>query len=178
MKTMELSNVTRGNTFRIGDMDFIKITDMNGGTFITTKGAVFRSAFGENNNLSESKVLQCLKEDFLPKIVKQIGEKNILEFETDLTTLDGLKPYPVMKSKISLPTFDFYRQNVDVFDKYKLDEGWWLATPEGADPHAKNRWVVCVAPSGYIYYNNCYDNGIGVRPVLYFVSSISVSCKD
>ena len=82
-----------------------------------------------------------------------------------------------MTSKISLPTLDFYRENVEIFDKHKLDEWWWLATPESAQPHGNPFWTLCVSPSGIIF-SDLYDFDIGVRPFLYFVSSISVSCEE
>lgn len=75
-----------------------------------------------------------------------------------------------MKSRIGLSTFDFYRENREIFDKHKLDDWWWLSTPNG-----ENYYVVCVAPSGCVYYGNCDCNRGGVRPVLLFSSSIFVS---
>ena len=83
-----------------------------------------------------------------------------------------------MDSKISLPTFDFYRKNVSIFDKYKLDKWWWLATPDTAYPHKDVNWVVCVSPSGrVINYYGSNDDSV-VRPFLCFASSIYVSCED
>ena len=104
--------------------------------------------------------------------------RKLCTIKTDLTTLDGLKPYNDLGSLISLPTFDFYRANVKIFDQYKVDELWWLATPESAQPHDNPRWVVCVAPSGGIFYGiYCYGDG-GVRPFLLFESSIFESCEE
>lgn len=177
-KTVELSTVKNGETFKVADIEFIKFGEENGRVIAVTKDSIFDSKFGDNNNLIESKILANLKKEFLPKIIAEIGDDNILEFETDLTTLDGLKPYENMKSKVSLPTLDFYRQNVEIFDKYKCDEWWWLATPESAQPHDNPYWILCVSPSGLI---NCGVSDyyyFGVRPFLHFVSSIFVSCEN
>lgn len=177
-KTVELSKVKNGETFKVADIEFIKFGEENGRVIAVAKDCIFDSKFGDNNNLMESKILANLEKEFLPKIIAEIGEENLLEFETDLTTLDGLKPYGNMTSKVSLPTLDFYRQNVEIFDKYKCDEWWWLATPESAQPHDNPYWIVCVSPSGYI--NGRFGNGNdgGVRPFLHFVSSIFVSCEN
>lgn len=176
-KSVTLSDVAVGETFKIGDTEFIKFADEYGVTTAVTKECVFDSVFGENNNFAESKIFEKLNTEFLPKIADIIGFYKIINIDTDLTTLDGLKPYPKMTSKISLPTLDFYRKNVEMFDKYKVGQWWWLATPESAKPHDEPNWIVCVAPSG-VYYNGFINYYGGVRPILNFVSSISVSCGD
>ena len=164
--------VKPGETFMIGDMEFIRFADCNGQTPVVMKDIAFRSRFGDNNDFRSSDILKKLQEDVLPKIIEAIGEENVCEFETDLTTLDGLKPYGVMKSRISLPTFDFYRANVAVFDQHKLDNWWWLATPDTANPHYNPVWVKCVSPSGSIGRGIYYGDGYGVRPFLILKSSI------
>ena len=175
---IQLCDIEVGKTFKIGNIEFIKFADEYGATTAVTKDGIFNSRFGDTNNLAESDIMDKLNKEFLPKIAGEIGLANILEHETDLTTLDGLKTYGVMNSKISLPTFDFYRKNVSIFDKYKLDKWWWLATPDTAYPHKDVNWVICVSPSGNIDgINGSYDS-IGVRPFLCFVSSIYVSCED
>lgn len=174
MKT--LREVETGKTFEVAGFEGIKVKENDKGTFVVLKDCVFDSIFGSDNNLHESKILKRLQEEILPKIEEAVGADNVLEFETDLTTLDGLKPYEPLKSKISLPTLDFYRENVDVFDKHNPGRWWWLATPESAKPHSDPWWTVCVAPSGCVG-NNFYDYDRGVRPILFFVSDISVSEK-
>lgn len=169
-----LKEIETGKTFKVAGIEFVKVKETEEGTIAVTKDCVFDSSYGENNNLHESKILKRLQEEILPKIEEAVGPENVLEFETDLTTFDGLKPYAPLKSKISLPTLDLYRENVKVFDEYNPGRWWWLSTPDSAKPHSNPWWTLCVAPSGYLYYN-FYDNYYGVRPVLFFVSSISVS---
>ena len=175
--TKELSQVKVSEVFKIAGYEFIKFSDQDGETTAVSKYCVFRSVFGNNNNLKNSTVLKRLEEEILPKLEKTVGMDNICDIITDLTTLDGLKPYEPLKTKISIPTFDFYRANVDIFDKHKVDTWWWLATPDTALPHYDLTWQVCVSPSGYVNYG-LYDNFIGVRPFLRFKSSISVSCEE
>lgn len=171
---VKLSEIEEGKTFKIGDVEFIKIKDFGGTVTAITRDCVFTSQFGSNNNLAESIVLERLKTEFLPKIAEVIGIENICDTTTNLTTLDGLKPYENLISKITLPEYDIYRDNVDIFDKYEVKEWWWTATPESAKPHSDPNWIVCVSPSGRIDYYNYYIS-YGVRPFLRFVSSIFVS---
>ena len=169
--------VKDGETFKVGGIEFIKFPSVNGKTPVVAKDILFNSRFGENNNLIESRVLERLETEILPKIIAEVGAENVCTFETDLTTLDGLKPYGIMESRISLPTFDFYRANVEVFDKHPVKNWWWLATPDSAKPHYDPVWTVCVSPSGIIVNDDCnYDNG--VRPILIFESSIFESSEE
>ena len=166
------SGVKDGETFSVADMEFIKFPSVNGMTPVVMKEIAFFSRFGNNNDLRSSDVLQRMVTEILPKIIADVGEENVCNFETDLTTLDGLKTYGVMKSKISLPTLDFYRANAEIFGKYKLDRYFFLATPDSTQPNDDPRWILCVAPSGDVDFDFCHFNFSGVRPILYLKSSI------
>ena len=170
--------VKEDGTFTVAGIEFIKFPAEGDGIPVMAKECIFRSQFGSNNDLRQSDVLKKMEDDVLPKIIEAVGEDNVLTFKTDLTTLDGLKPYGVMESKISLPTLDFYRANVEIFDKHKVDQWFWLATPESAAPHDSPYWVLCVAPSGFIYGDDFLSLVLGVRPFLYFHSSIFGSCGE
>lgn len=175
---IRFSNIQDGDTFQVGSVEFIKFPDVGGKTPAVTRDILFSSRFGDSNNLAESDVLKKLERDFLPGIIEAVGEENVCTFQTDLTTMDGLKPYAEMTSRVSLPTFDFYRSNVEIFDKYKVNRWWWLATPESARPHDTPDWVVCVSPSGSFDYDCFDDDYIGVRPFLFFDSSIFGSSAE
>ena len=177
-KPVNLPGVKDGETFKIGDIEFIKFPGENGMTPVVTKDILFTSRFGNNNDLRASDILKKLQAEILPKITAAIGAENLCTIKTDLTTLDGLKPYEDLESLISLPTFDFYRANVSIFDKHKVDKWWWLATPESAYPHSDPYWILCVSPSGW-FDCNCYfiDYG-GVRPFCIFKSSIFESSEE
>lgn len=175
---IKLAEVENGKIFKIGDVEFIKFSNENGKVEVVTKYIIFNSTFGNDNDFAKSDILKRLNDEFLPKVAAIVGEENICEFKTDLTTLDGLKPYAPLLSKISLPTLDFYRKNVEIFDKYNPDSWWWLATPESAKPHSRPSWTVCVSPRGDIGYDGYYSGSGGVRPILNFVSSIFVSCEE
>ncbi len=176
-KRAHFPGVKDGETFKIGDMEFIKFPDTDDVTPVVMKDIAFTSHFGKNNDLRNSDVLKRMESEVLPKIVAAIGEENLCTVKTDLTTLDGLKSYGVMESLISLPTLDFYRANAEIFDKHNPNRWWWLATPESAKPHDNPHWILCVSPSGGISNDGC-DDGDGVRPFLSFKSSIFESFGD
>ena len=172
----KLAEIKNGETFKLGDVVFIKFTDKDGATTAVTKDIVFYSDFGKNNNLANMKIIKRLEKEFLPNIIAAVGEENILDIETDLTTLDGLKTFGTITSKVSLPTLDFYRENVEIFDKYKLNDWYWLATALSALPHYDSSLVLCVAPSGRVNYGYGYSGyDGGVRPFCILNSNIFVS---
>ena len=175
--TTNLRSVKDGDIFRLAGMEFIRFPSIDGKTPVVMRDIAFSSRFGDNNDLRSSDALKKMQKEILPQIMEAIGEENVLTFQTDITALDGLKPYGVIESKISLPTIDFYREHVEIFDKYQVDEWWWLATPESAPPHSAPKWVVCVAPSGDNRYR-CNSCDFGVRPFLIFNSSIFESSEE
>ena len=183
MSTAENKTATRfkvkdGDTFNVAGIEFIKFPDVNGMTPVVAKDILFNSKFGANNDLRSSEPMKRLKEEILPKICAAIGKENVCTFPTDLTAWDGLKPYGIIEDKISLPTMDFYRANVEIFDKHPADGWWWLATPDTAQPHGAPIWILCVSPSGGFDIGRYYGGDFGVRPILYFKSSIFESFEN
>lgn len=177
MKT--LAEIKIGETFKVADIEFIKFAYRDGNTVAVAKDSVFSSTFGEDNNFAKSTLKDRLENEILTKIEKAVGAENIVEHEVDLLSLDGDDKWGKTTCRISIPTFDFYRQNVKIFDKYMLDKWWWLATPESTKKHFNDNWITCVSPRGINY--DSYNYSSGVRPFIIFVSSISVisvSCEE
>lgn len=176
-KRVQFPETKDGDTFNLAGYEFIKFPSVNNETPIVMRDYAFISRFGDNNDLRSSAVLRRLQEEILSKIVEAVGEENVCTFKTDLTTMDGLKSYGVMESKISLPTIDFYRANGEIFNKYKPSRWCWLATPESAKPNDDPYWILCVSPSGCIININYYYYD-GVRPILFLKSSIFESFEN
>ena len=177
-KEKKLTEIENENTFRIGDYEFIKFSEENGIVTAVSRDSLFDSIFGRNNDLRESCIIDRLQTEVLPKIESIVGAENVLEFETDLLSLDGSSQYGVMKSKVSLPTFDFYRKHRATFEKHKIDKWWWLATPDSTPEWNTDRFIICVSPSGNFDYFDCSYGRNGVRPFWNFASSIFVSCEE
>lgn len=169
--------VRDGETFELAGMQFVKFPDEGGMTPVMVKDILFDSAFGDNNNLATSTVLRRLTKEFLPMVEKAVGKENLCLIRTDLTTLDGLKPYEDLESFVSLPTLGFYRKHVEIFDRHNPRKWWWLATPESANPHDSPNWTLCVSPFGRIN-RDIFNFRIGVRPFCILKSSIFESCEE
>ena len=176
-KTVNFPNVKDGGIFDVAGIEFIKFPEVDGKVPVVMKDIAFCSEFGNNNDLRTSTALERMEKEILPKINDAVGEENICTVHTDLTTLCGLKTYGVMESLISLPTLDFYLANAEIFDKCPVNSWWWLATPESAQPHGGPHWTLCVSPAGNCG-NDYYGNQCGVRPFLFFKSSIFESCEE
>ena len=174
VKTLKSGADVKDCTFTVAGIKFLNFFEENGISVAVAKDCLCDATFGKNNNFAESDILNMLNTKVLPKIEAEIGAENIKEFELDLTSLDGLDTYGKFKTKIGLPTYDFYRENVRLFDKYKLDDWWWTVTPDTTKEHLNDYWTVCVSPDGDVDYYY-YDNGIGVRPFCILKSNIFVS---
>ncbi len=172
------TNIQDGQVFEIAGIEFIKFPATAEGVPVVAKNLQKSMSFGDNNDLRSSKVLAWLQEGFLPKIVAAIGEENLVQFKTDLTTLDGQKKYGAIEAKISLPTLDFYRANAEIFRENPAKDWWWLATAESCEPCGTDSWTLCVAPSGNISGSGDRCNDYGVRPFLILKSSIFGSLES
>ena len=176
-KTAMFPGVKSGETFTVAGVEFFRFAEKDGKVAVSTVEPLFRAPIGDCADLRKSDILRRLNEEFLPKIVAELGEKNVCDFTTDLMTLDGLKTYGEIEGKICLPTLRFYQDNVDVYDKHKTGGWWWLATAWSAEPHYESECFLCVSPSGDISGNFCYRRS-GVRPILIFDSSIFGSLEE
>ena len=171
-----LMEVGVGEVFKVAGIEFVKFYDENGQTVAVAKDSLFTDVFGANNNFAASNILKRLNEEVLPKVVAEVGEENVVEHEVDLLSLDGSDKWGKVNCKISIPTFDFYRKHVKVFDKHKPSSWWWLATPDTTTDHYDcDYWVSCVAPSGCMDLNIGGCNYFGVRPFCVLKSNIFVS---
>lgn len=161
-------NVYDLNIITIAGIDFIKFPEENGIIPIITRERIFEREFdSKSSNFAISDLLNDLRANILPRIEDAIGEENVLEFETDLTSVHGYKTYGTVKSKISIPTLGFYRKHVETFDKYMEDINtyWWLATPWIAKK-AEDKQCILISSEGKIAWDSCIYN-YSVRPILY-----------
>ena len=175
--TIQLSEIAVGDTFKIGEHEFIVLAQSGDTTEVIRKDLLPNQKFGDSNNFDGSDVGQTCY-DFIAKIAAIIGEENIVEHTVDLTSDDGLKDYGTVKSRCSLLTTDMYRFYVEILDKFKPDRWWWLATPFSTKRHDNDSWVKCVSPSGCVscgYYYDCGVDYFGVRPFCILKSTIFVS---
>ena len=172
---IKLAEIPEGDTFKIGEHEFVVLEHSEGTTAIIRKELFAGDMeFGSNNNFSGSYVEDRCNE-FAGEIAGIVGEENLVEHTVDLTADDGLKDYGIIKSRCSLLTTELYRRYVEILDKFKPDRWWWLATAHSTERHGNRSWVKSVSPSGYFDSLDCYYRDIGVRPFCILKSNIFVS---
>ena len=182
-KTITLNQVRCGEHFMLGGVEFVKLDDDKGASFvvaadITGKECPFESSSAkrdDHNNFVGSHI-QKVVEAFLldhPEINKAVVDRPI-----NLTSMDGMTDYgcPVVHGRIL--TSDEYR-------KYRafipLASDWyWLATPWTTlrSPNSSNgSYAYVVITSGTQDRDRVYSAYYCPRPALYLGSSISVSVE-
>lgn len=182
-KAITLNQVRRGEHFMLGGVEFVKLDDDKGASFvvaadITGKECPFEctgTKRNDHNNFVGSHI-QRVVEAFLldhPEINKAVVDRPI-----DLTSMDGMTDYgcPVVHGRIL--TSDEYR-------KYRalipLASDWyWLATPWTTlrSPNSNADRAYYVYTGGALYhYRASSANSYCPRPALYLESSISVSVE-
>ena len=160
-----------GKTVEIAGMEWMILDKTEKGYFAVLNGfdgkeRVFDS---DSNNWISSKLREELNTKFLKKIVDELGEDAVIEFDRDLLSLDGQTEYGHYKDKISLLTVDEYRKYRKLLPN--MPKWWWLITPWSTPANDYNSTLTVVSPSGDVGgYSYVYSGG--VRPVCIFSSSI------
>lgn len=160
-----------GKTVEIAGMEWMILDKTEKGYFAVLNGfdgkeRVFDS---DSNNWISSKLREELNTKFLKKIVDELGEDAVIEFDRDLLSLDGQTEYGHYKDKISLLTVDEYRKYRKLLPN--MPKWWWLITPWSTPANDYNSTLTVVSPSGDVDCDGC-GNSCGVRPVCIFSSSI------
>jgi hypothetical protein len=169
-----LESVSVGETFKIGEFEFIVCEHLeNETTIVLLKNLLCdNEIFGENNNYNGSNVDNICNE-FSEKI-NDLVEGALCEFELDLTADDGLKCYGTVRRKAAPLTANMCRKYVNILDMHKIEKWWWTSTSYSTPKHDDDNWVKCVSPRGSIDDFDYYG-GRGVRPFCILKSNIFVS---
>lgn len=172
---VELSTIPVGETFSIGDVEFVVLEQSDDTTAVITRELIKESVkFADDSNDYKNSIVANECDAFGEHIAGIIGEENLIEHTVDLTSDDGLKDYGTIKKKMSLLTCELYRRYVETLDKFSVKKWWWLATAYSTPKHDADNWVKCVSPSGG-FNGNSYGYGNGVRPFCILKSNIFVS---
>ena len=118
--------------------------------------------FGEDNNYARSFVRnELINSDLAKQLSDEFGDK-LVPISLDLLSLDGLDDYGTVDGDfVSIPNIDIYRK----FRKKirKLDDLYWLSTPDSTPTGYGSGYVRYVYSDGYVGYYWC-DFVRGVRP--------------
>ena len=127
------------------------------------------------NNWDSSDLRQELNTELRRKIEEAVGEGGLLKFTRDLLSMDGQTEYGSCEDYVSIISVDEYRKYRKLLPN--TGEWWWTLTPDSTKCNDDTSYIRVVSPSGGIYYD-IYNDGIGVRPVCIFSSSIFESCEE
>lgn len=171
----ELKELEPGTIFVENGLKFVVLEQLEEGTKVTELKLRGDKKFDEDSpDWEASELREYLNTETLTEYEKMFGTENIVETETDLTTLDGLKDFGTCEDKIRIMTFEEYRKYQHLFDR---EEDWeWTCTPWTVKERGWEYTVCVVSPRGGIDYSVCY-NDLGVRPLCILKSSIFVSLE-
>lgn len=129
--------------------------------------------FGDSNNdWRESNIRKYLNNDYLKKIVVEFGTDNIIEYSTNLCSVDGMDCYETCRDKVGLLSFDQYRKYRKILGINKR-KWWWLITPGPTSSNGLSLSVEYVDCDGSARDED-YDREGFIRPFFILKSSIFV----
>lgn len=170
---MQLSTLNPGDVFKIGEHDFIVLTQYREETAVISKGFMAENVKfdDDSRNYKESNLKKVIENLIQPVIEKEVGSKNLIEHEVDLTSVDMQDELGRDRCKVRPITFDEARQYNDLLVNKNLKALWWTCTPWSTEDRGRKYSITVVAPTGRIYNSNCLG-GNGVRPFCIFSSAI------
>lgn len=173
---VKLSTLNPGDVFKIGEHDFIVLEQCEERTAVISKGFMAENVkFDEGSrNYKESNLKKVIENLIQPVIEKEVGSKNLIEHEVDLTSVDMQDEFGGFKCKVRPITFDEARLYNNLLVDKKLNDWWWTCTPWSTEDRGWKYSIAVVAPSGNFSRNNCNCSD-GVRPFCILKSNIFVS---
>jgi len=173
---VQLSTLTAGDTFHIGEQEFIVLEHGMEGTCIISKGCIGeRRVFDdETKDYGESSLRGFMDETVLPMLEKEVGAENLVEHEVELTSVDMQNEFDSIRCKVRPLTFDEARKYNDLLVNKDLPGWYWTCTPWSTEERGWEYSMAVVSPSGDIGGGSC-DDSSGVRPFCILKSNIFVS---
>lgn len=175
---VQLCKLHPGDTFKIGDHDFIVLFQDD---FTKTTRVISKEFMAENiefdedtRDYSKSNLRKVIEEDIQPIIEAEVGAENIVEDSVDLTSVDMQHEFESCTCKVRPITFDEARKYNDLLVNNELNDWWWTCTPWSTAERGWKYSIAVVASSGDFNYGG-YGNFYGVRPFCILKSNIFVS---
>ena len=184
LKSTTLGNVKNGGIFKALGKEFVKLDADEHGCLVLAKDIWTKMPFRDGddpecpNDLRRSDVMKYLSDRFTEFVQRGTPLDTFIPFKIDLQDTTGQTEYGTVEYRIGLLTLRQYGKYWRLIPK--VDTPWWLATPYGTpncSPYAVYGFVWGVGSDGsgglwgYVY--TC-----GVRPALYFPSTLWVSTED
>ena len=175
MKKIRLCDVRPGEQFALDGVEFVKLDDDDGATFVVTADVILECVpfdserETERNNFVGSEIESALLEwlNVHPGIEEAVVERPI-----DLTSMDGMKDYGKPVVMVRLLTIDEYRRYRSLI--LLTSKPYWTATPwttEGS-PYSDSDSAYRVDTDGALNYSYVVNPFFAAHPALYLNSDI------
>ena len=176
-KTIMAAEAEVGSFIKYAGIEWVVLNRTASKVMVLAKHRLFDRAFdtNESNNWSKSSLRKELN-NFNDKgfqrgfeHTENINKNDLVEFERDLTTDDGMTDYGKCKDYISLISCEEYRKFRKLIPN--ADDWWWTLT---GDSLVYSRLVRFVLSNGTLYVNIAYSGSYGVRPLCVLKSDTEV----
>lgn len=170
----KLSEVTIGETFWIGGIEFLTFGTGKKGIYVTPVNALTkRVKFGDTANYEESDAVKSIDE-FTRELLDLVGKEGMVKHRVHTTCLDGTlhgKTEKTFGTLFDIETYRKYRSNLDKI----LGTPFWMSN-RCSEQYAS---LVCgVYGDGALSRYFCDYANCSVRPFYIFQSDILVSCEE
>lgn len=177
---VRLSELKPGETFKIGEHDFIVLNQVayNHTTQVISKGFMAKNvAFDKDTrDYNNSSLKEMIESDIQPIIESAVGAENLVEHAVNLASVNTQHEFENCVCKVRPITFDESREYNDLLVNKDLGDWWWTCTPWSTKERGWEYSIAVVSPSGRIDFNDYDCNyGLGVRPFCILKSHIFVS---
>ena len=130
---VQLSELQPGETFKIGEHDFIVLEQnvCNGTTNVISKGFMAKGIVFDSNtrDYNKSNLKRVIEENIQPVIESEIGAGNIIKQAVSLTSVDMQDEFKPCYCKVRPITFNEARKYNNLLVNKDLDDWWWTCTP-------------------------------------------------
>lgn len=162
-----IKTLGKGQHFKCGEKEFVKLVALNGGYLCLAADVWFNACFDKSN--SNNWATSSLRKELAARIGELIPDENLIPFDRDLTTDDGMTDYGTCTDIVSLLTCDEYRK----YRKFIPNCGKWHWTIT-ADRLEFSHLVRFVYSVGNLDYYRASFGGFGVRPLCVLKSDTPV----
>lgn len=185
LKSVTLGDVKNGGIFRALGKEFVKLDADEHGCLVLAKNIWTKMPFRDGddpecpNDLRRSDVMKYLSDRFTEFVQRGTPLDTFIPFKIDLQDTTGQTEYGTVEYRIGLLTLRQYGKYWRLIPK--VDTPWWLATPYGTpncSPCTCNYNGVWYVNTDGSYYDYWCNYSYGVRPALYFPSTLWVSTED
>lgn len=173
---VKLGSLKQGETFKIGEHDFIVLDHKNGITKVISKNFMKKNVVFDNDcrDYNKSNLRKVMEKEILPVIAKEVGTSNMVIHTVDLTSVDMQKEFEPCECLVRPLTFNEVREYNDLLVNKELNDAWWTCTTWSTEERGWKYGIAVVSPSGYVGNSSC-SSSHGVRPFCILKSNIFVS---